>query len=91
MPFALGRIISEKTKERYKNIFTYEISQGTYIKGYFDIYQAKNGKIFITMGNGNTELNYKQVEDLRIDVYDLIDFDYDLFKKAYNIVEVEKK
>jgi hypothetical protein len=82
----MSRIIDEKTKERAKNIFTYEVDQNTYTKGFFNIYQAINGKVFMAMGNGRTELTYKQVEDLHIDVYSLVDFNYDLFKKAYSII-----
>jgi hypothetical protein len=67
-----------------KNQFLYNTASG-YRKGYFDIYQAKSGKIFITMTNSITGLTFKQIENLNIDVYDLIDFDYDLFKKAYDI------
>lgn len=49
----------------------------------FNIYQAKNGGIYISKGSLYTELSRKQIEDLRIDVYSLDDFDYECFKNHY--------
>ena len=43
-----------------------------------------NGKIILVMGNGLTQLTEQQVKDLYIDVYDLQDFDYEDYKKAYS-------
>lgn len=47
------------------------------------IYQARNGLIYISTGSANTQLTEKQVNELRICVYNLEDFDYDLYQKAY--------
>lgn len=66
------------------NQYSIETNDGN-IKGYFNIYQAKNGKINLLMSNNYTELNLKQINDLDLDIYSLIDFDYDDFKKAYSI------
>lgn len=66
------------------NQYSMEINNGS-IKGYFNIYQAKNGKMNLLMGNNYTELSLKQINDLGLDIYSLVDFDYDDFKKAYSI------
>ena len=47
------------------------------------IYQARNGLIYIALGGAYTVLTEKQVNELHICVYELEDFDYDLFKTAY--------
>ena len=66
-----------------ENYFTYNI-QGGSVKGFFNIYQAKNGKLYLCMGSVHTSLTKEQIEnDLKIDVYSLIDFDYDSYKIAY--------
>lgn len=49
----------------------------------FNIYQARNGGVYISSGSLSTELSRKQIDDLRIDVYSLDDFDYECFKKHY--------
>jgi hypothetical protein len=64
------------------NQFTYKISDGI-IKGYFNIYQGKSGKIYLNMGELVTALSKKQIQELHVDCYSLIDFDYDLYMKAY--------
>lgn len=51
----------------------------------FKFYQARNGKIFIVFGAGLAALTLTQITELKLDVYSLLDFDIDLFKKAYNI------
>ena len=66
------------------NYFRYEVNNGRK-GGYFNIYQARNGSIHIVMGDVHTCLTYQQVDELFLDVYSLIDFDYDLFLKYYNI------
>lgn len=66
------------------NKFKYKISVGS-IEGFFNVYQARNGKIYIQMGNLFTPLTLEQVEDLKIDYYSLLDFGYEDFKKAYAI------
>ena len=66
-----------------KNSYKYSI-KGGHVKGFFNIYQARSGKIMLQMNNSFTELTEKQINDLAVDVYYLNDFDYDDYKKAYN-------
>ena len=49
------------------------------------IYQARNGLIFICIGNARTPLTKKQIDELYIPVLELDDFDFDLYKKAYGL------
>lgn len=51
----------------------------------FNVYQARNGRIYLSGGQGctYTSLTLQQVVDLGLDVYSLDDFSLDLFKKAY--------
>lgn len=65
------------------NGFIYEINKGV-CKGFFNLYQARNGSIQICMGSANTLLTVTQINDLRITVYELKDFDIDLYNKFYN-------
>ena len=53
-------------------------------KGFFSIYQAKNGAIYLCMGNKFTVLSLSQIKELSIDCYNLTDFDSDDFNKYYN-------
>ena len=63
--------------------FIYRTKAGT-TKGYFNVYQSRNGGIFLQMGDRFTLLSKTQVEnDLSIDVYDLIDFDLTDYKQFY--------
>jgi len=64
------------------NQFTYKTSDGM-IKGYFNIYQGKDGRIYLLMGESVTPLSMKQIQELRIDCYSLIDFDHELYMKSY--------
>jgi hypothetical protein len=66
------------------NKFFYKGSNDSKISGFFNIYQSKNGLIWIQMGNSCTKLTHKQIGDLNIDVFGLADFDYDDYKEAYN-------
>ena len=52
-------------------------------KTYFNIYQAMNGGIYLMIGKKVTELTVSQILDLSIDVYDLDDFDYDMYCSRY--------
>ena len=52
-------------------------------KGVFNIYQAKNGAIMLLMGTNYTALTYKQIDDLNINCYQLIDFNHNDFVKYY--------
>jgi len=72
-----------KPKTERDNKFGYMTASG-FVHGVFNIYQARNGKIILVMGNGLTQLTEQQVKDLYIDVYDLQDFDYEDYKKAYS-------
>ena len=49
----------------------------------FSIYQARNGLIYISSGSRFTSLTEKQVIELGIMIYDLDEFDYELYMKAY--------
>ena len=65
------------------NEFKYETGHG-YIKGYFDIYQARNGFIYLNMSGSVINLTLKQIEKLNINCYQLKDFGHDDFLKAYS-------
>ena len=66
------------------NKYCYEIKIGK-CKGYFKIYQAKNGSIQLMMGNYNTTLTAQQILDLNIYTLDLIDYDHDKFLEFYKL------
>jgi hypothetical protein len=66
------------------NSYQYSTSNGT-AKGAFNIYQARNGAIYILMGKTVTPLTIRQLDDLALDLYALIDFDVDAYKKHYNL------
>ena len=65
------------------NKYSMEVNQGM-VKGFFNIYQGRSGKIFLMLNNSITELKESQINDLKLDIYELIDFDYDLYRKAYS-------
>jgi hypothetical protein len=67
------------------NQFVYETESGK-IKGFFNVYQARSGKIFMQMGNNVTPLTFDQINDLSIDLYSLKEFDHELFVRAYEII-----
>lgn len=69
------------------NKFAYEIEGGS-VKGFFNIYQGRNGKIYMMMGNNVTALTYEQVCDLQINTYNLKDFSVDDFAEAYELTNV---
>lgn len=71
------------------NKYCYEIKFGK-CKGYFKIYQAKNGSIQLMMGNCNTTLSSQQILDLDISLYNLIDYDHDRFLEFYKLVDSNK-
>ena len=48
-----------------------------------DVYQARNGKIYIRNGINATALSKKQIDQLMLSVFDLDDFDFDDYKAAY--------
>jgi len=52
--------------------------------GFFNIYQARNGGIYLHMGNNVTPFTLTQLHDLSIDLYALPDFDSDAFNIYYH-------
>ena len=72
------------------NNYSYKVNDGRR-HGAFNIYQAKTGAIMLLMANSYTPLTLKQVNDLTINVFNLIDFEYEDFKKFYNQKAVEEK
>ena len=66
------------------NKYCYEIRDGK-VKGYFKIYQAKNGSIQLMMGNCNTTLSAQQILDLNISIFGLIDYDHNKFLEFYKL------
>lgn len=52
-------------------------------KGYFHIYQAKNGAIMLSMASSTITLTKEQVNTLSINYYELTDFDDVSFRKFY--------
>lgn len=70
-------------KKIITNFFTYEMAGKSRATGFFNIYQAKNGKIILNMGSSVTAISMKQIQELNIDVYSLQEFDHDNFCKAY--------
>lgn len=72
------------------NKYCYEIKDGK-CKGYFKIYQAKNGSIQLMMNNYNTTLSAQQILDLNINLLDLIDYDHDRFLEFYEVEDSNEK
>jgi len=64
-------------------MYRYNTSNGT-SKGVFNIFQDKSGFIRLLMGNADTILTKKQISELGIDCYSIIDFSHDDFMTAYN-------
>ncbi len=68
------------------NYFTYNSNTPSGIaEGDFNIYQARNGGIALIMGDALTFLTLRNLEDLKIDVSELKDFDQTDFRKYYSI------
>ena len=72
-----------------KNTFNRIIVGGS-VSGSFNIYQAKNGTIQLLMSDKNIGLTLDQINELSLDLYELVDFDVDLFQKAYKTIKKEK-
>jgi len=66
------------------NQFKYETVHGS-ITGYFNIYQAINGLIYLNMSDSVVNLTLEQIEKLNIDCYQLKDFGHNDFLKAYGL------
>lgn len=62
--------------------YTYDTNKGTH-KGFFNIYQAKNGSIQLCMGHINVPLTKEQVDKLPINPYALNDFDQEKYNEYY--------
>jgi len=54
-------------------------------KGFFNVYQSRNGAIMLIMGTQFITLTNEQVDHLPIDPYSLEDFNHDDYKTFYNI------
>lgn len=67
------------------NQYSYKTKNGDVIIGKFDIYQGRDGKIYLMLGENAIDLNLSQIEVLKINLYSLNYFIFELFKKAYNI------
>jgi len=65
------------------NHYTCNTDTGT-VSGFFNIYQGKNGFIFLQMGNGYTKLTETQIEDLGINLYSIQEFDHAQYLKVYS-------
>ena len=72
------------------NKYCYEIKDGK-CKGYFKIYQAKNGSIQLMMNNYNTTLSVQQILDLNMNPLDLLDYDHDKFLEFYEVEDSNEK
>jgi len=71
------------TKKDKVNYFSYKVSGNTVVHSHFNIYQSKSGAIYMLMGAAFTQLTLKQINELGIDVYSLLDYNHDDFQKAY--------
>ena len=49
-----------------------------------DLYQARNGKIYLRNGQYATPLTKDQIHALHIVVFELEDFDFDDYQAAYS-------
>ena len=66
------------------NKYCYEIKNGK-CKGYFKIYQARNGSIQLMMDDYNITLSIPQILDLNIPIFYLIDYNHDKFLEFYEV------
>lgn len=65
-----------------KNKYVYETNEGA-ATGFFNVYQGKNGGIYLMMGNSVTLLSLDQLGELNIHVYGLIDLDHSKYEAFY--------
>lgn len=72
------------------NKYCYEIKAGK-CKGYFKIYQARNGSIQLMMNDYNITLSIPQILDLNIPIFDLIDYNHDKFLEFYVVEDSNEK
>jgi hypothetical protein len=68
-----------------QNKYSYFTTKGI-IKGSFNIYQGKNGFIYIVMGKGHCKLTLEQIIELKILCHELNDFDSVSYYEAYKNV-----
>lgn len=64
------------------NTFCLSLNKGIQ-SGPFNIYQARNGGINLYLNHRHTQLSHSQIEDLRIPVHELRDFDEKSYKSFY--------
>lgn len=65
-----------------ENQFTFNTETGK-CKGAFNIYQGKNGAIYILIASSPLQLSKEQVEELSIDIYSLKDFSHNDYEWFY--------
>jgi len=66
-----------------QNQYCYQTATGT-ATGFFNIYQARDGAVYLFMNNKSCKLSLEQIGKLEIDIFNLEDFIYEDFYKAYN-------
>jgi hypothetical protein len=52
------------------------------------IYQGKNGKIYLAIGDTSTVFTRKQMQDLNLPLHELPDFDAAAFNRAYLVTYI---
>lgn len=65
-----------------ENQYCYTTTEGTHY-GFFNIYQARSGAIFLCMGHAYTALTLNQIGELPIQPYLLKDYDHEAFTNYY--------
>lgn len=48
-----------------------------------NVYQARNGALYLRNGTRVARLTYRQISDLRLSIFDVEDHDFDSYKEAY--------
>lgn len=66
-----------------ENQYSLKLKETIY-KGSLNCYQARTGQVFIVFGSIPMGLTKHQSERLPIDLYDLEDFNNDLYNKFYH-------
>jgi hypothetical protein len=65
------------------NYYTYNTKNSSKVSGFFNVYQARNGGIYLTMGNRSILLGKAQISELGIDVYQLEEFNHSEYCMFY--------
>lgn len=71
-----------------QGIFTFPSNVGL-VKGLFNIYQGRNGGIYLAMNYNAVQLTIDQITSLQINLYCLKDFDQQLYDKQYLLSIIE--